>query len=545
MSATKMLKDRRLIPKWRPVKQTLATPEASSLAVRAAPSVKGDHDQLQRDIADWRENGGVGFLGTVLAHSVHPDLNEEVFAVAREAISAGSAMSQIQREAIWTMLGSTELESEPIVEKAFLQVNRGPQDAEVRRIRSILRENNDNPLAWLDLAQFQAAVGKDHAAERSIQAALQLAPNNRTVLRTAARFFVHIGQESRGHRLICNHVRTATDPWLMASEIALADLAKRDSKFMKLGSRIVDDGRQFAPAHMSELSGAVAVQQLKDGSVKRARKSQLMALRSPNDNVIAQAVFQKAEFGVSLDGPGLGKAIQTSYEARLLQHWANCEAESAEIQARYWYAQEPFSSRPVQLLALLNIYKADYDAAHQWLMVGLKSDAKADDLLVNMAYLKARLGKLDEAQQLLMKARRLDKKHEPFAKATEGLMCYIRKEFSFGDQLYREAMEQFARANDPYLMAYCSLFMALHAVEYGHSQAKEHIALANDLIKRYPSADTNIFLKLRNAESMVQPVDIVGSDPRKLQQLIYDERTNVLTIKHGVQTRGAPRLIKR
>ena len=162
-----------------------------------------------------------------------------------------------------------------------------------------------------------------------------------------------------------------------------------------------------------------------------------------------------------------------------------------------------------------------------------------------MAYLKARLGKFDEAQHLLIKARRLEKKHEPLTKATEGLMCFVRKEFSFGDLLYKEAMEEFAKVGNPHMMAYCSLFMALHAAEYGHPLAKEHIALANDLIKKYPSADINIFLKLRNAEGLVQPVDITESDPRNLQQMVYDERTNVLTIKRGVQTRDAARLIRR
>ncbi|MBY0236542.1 MAG: hypothetical protein K2W93_16300, partial [Burkholderiaceae bacterium] len=292
-------------------------------------------------------------------------------------------------------------------------------------------------------------------------------------------------------------------------------------------------------------SGAIAVQQLKDGSLKKARKSQMMALRSPNDNVIAQAVFQKIEFGVALDGPGLGQAIRSSNEALLLQHWASGEPDGAEVQARLWYEQEPFSSRPVQLLALLNIYKADYTAAHSWLTLGLKSDPNADELIVNMAYLKVRLGKLDEAQQLLIKARRLEKKHEPFTKATEGLICYVHKEFSFGDLLYKDAMEGFVKAGNPHMMAYCSLFMALHAAEYGHPLVEQHIAVANDLITRYPSADTNIFLKLRNAESLVKPVDIVSSDPRNLQQLIYDQRNNVLTIKRGVQTRDAARLVNK
>jgi len=540
-----MLKDRRLIPKWRPVGQTLETPEASNLANPSANLDSGKIEQLQRDIADWRKHGGIGFLGAVLAHSVHPAFNAEILAIAREALAANSAITRIQRDAISTMLGVADQAPALIGQSAFSELNLSPQKLAVRQLRAVLRENNDNPMAWLDLAQFQSAAGKEHAAERSIQAALQLAPQNRTVLRTAARFFVHIGQEGRGHRLISSHPRTASDPWLMASEIALADLAQRESKFLKLGSRIVEDGKQFAPMHMTELSGAVAVQQLKDGRVKKARKSQMMALRKPNDNVIAQAIFQKTEFGVALDGPGLDLAIQNSNEALLLQHWSTGEANGAEVQARLWYEQEPFSSRPVQLLALLNIYKADYAAAQAWLKLGLKSDPNADELIINMAYLKVRIGKLDEAQQLLIKARRLSKKNEPFSKATEGFICYVQKHFAHGDLLYKEAMEEFSKASNLEMMAYCGLFMALHAAEYDHPQANEHIALANDLIKKYPSADTNIFLRLRNADSLVAPVDIIESDVRNLQQLVYDERANILTIMRGVQRRNAPKLIKK
>jgi tetratricopeptide (TPR) repeat protein len=540
-----MLKDRRLIPKWRPFVQTLATPEASNLAPTFANLNNGNKVQLQRDIDDWRKYRGVGFLGAVLAHSMHSALSEEVFAVASEALASNSPITPIQHKAISKMLGHVDQTSDLIGQSTFSELNPSPQKLGVRQIRAILRESNDNPLVWLDLAQFQSAAGKEHSAERSIQVALQLAPHNRTVLRTAARFFVHVGQAVRGHRLISSHPRTASDPWLMASEIALADLAQKESRFMKLGSRIVEDGVQFSPMHMSELSGAVAVQQLQEGRLKKARKSQMMALRKPNDNVIAQALFLKTEFGVALDGPGLDLAIKNSNEALLLQYWSSGEAYGAEVQARLWYEQEPFSSRPVQLLTLLNIYKADYEAAHRWLKLGLTSDPNADELIINMAYLKVRLGKLDEAQQLLIKARRLSKKNEPFCKATEGFISFVQKNFTNGDLLYKEAMEEFSKSSNLQMMAYCGLFMALHATECDHPLANEHIALATDLIKKYPSADTNIFLKSRSADNLFYPVDIADGDLRSLQQLIYDERTNVLTIKHGVQSRNTPKLIKK
>lgn len=68
-----------------------------------------------------------------------------------------------------------------------------PFQQAIRRLRALLRSRPDSALALLDMAQLQSAMGKSKAAERSIQTALSLAPNNRTVIRTAARYWVHAG----------------------------------------------------------------------------------------------------------------------------------------------------------------------------------------------------------------------------------------------------------------------------------------------------------------------------------------------------------------
>ena len=73
---------------------------------------------------------------------------------------------------------------------------------------------------------------KSQKAERAIRAALQLAPNNRFVLRSAARF-IHIGEPEIARTLLVGAEAIQSDPWLMASEIAIAEFLGKPSRLPK------------------------------------------------------------------------------------------------------------------------------------------------------------------------------------------------------------------------------------------------------------------------------------------------------------------------
>src|SRR5450830_372060 len=227
----KILPRRRLIPKWRPVASTLNTVEATSTARKKNTDSAENADELTLAISQWRESKNVGLLGEILSFSVDKNLQEKVIAVGYEALNGGAVVTPVQNFLIHD-LGKNNGK-----EEHYTAVPLGPVEASypfqepIQRLRSLLRFSPDNALALLDFAQLQTALGKSRSAERALRTALSLAPNNRTVLRTLARFYVHTERPDVAHQLIKNHARTLQDPWLMASEIALADAAGTDSFF--------------------------------------------------------------------------------------------------------------------------------------------------------------------------------------------------------------------------------------------------------------------------------------------------------------------------
>jgi hypothetical protein len=57
---------------------------------------------------------------------------------------------------------------------------------------------------------------------------------------------------------------TKGDPWLIASEIALARLADEKSQFYKQGLAILENDERF-PREITELAGSVATNELIEG----------------------------------------------------------------------------------------------------------------------------------------------------------------------------------------------------------------------------------------------------------------------------------------
>ena len=53
--------------------------------------------------------------------------------------------------------------------------------------------------------------------------ALQLAPTNRHVLRSASRLFLHLDDSERAYDIIAQSDATVDDPWLIAAELSFAD----------------------------------------------------------------------------------------------------------------------------------------------------------------------------------------------------------------------------------------------------------------------------------------------------------------------------------
>ena len=98
-----------------------------------------------------------------------------------------------------------------------------------------------------------------------------LSPENRFILRSSARFFAHLGDIEFAHKIIQKSELTKHDPWLMATEIALATLREKNSKFAKLGAQIVRSDN-FHPFNLTELAGSLATLEMKNASFQKSKK---------------------------------------------------------------------------------------------------------------------------------------------------------------------------------------------------------------------------------------------------------------------------------
>jgi tetratricopeptide (TPR) repeat protein len=535
---------RRLIPKWRPIATTLKTTEATSTDRRETKILSGDPDELDQAIAQWRVTNAPGLLGEVLSFSVHHNLVNKVIDFGQEALQSGAAVTGVQARLIHDLGmegGTPELPFNEALLVSGKEVH--PFQSQIRRLRALLRSAPDNPFALLDYAQLQAAVGKLESAKRALRTALSLAPNNRIVIRTAARFFVHVKQPDFAHYIIRRHSRTPFDPWLMASEIALADAAGIESSFLLKGKRLLLEQTKFSPAHLSELAGVVAVSELAVGNLKRAREAQRKALLVPNDNVIAQAIDQERFFGIQLDTPQVVKALAESSEALVLQAWARVMPKIVEQHAQAWHTEEPFSSRPIQMLTTLYAYKGELELAILWIKAGLLADPNDLGLLINLAFVQARLGQIAEAEVTIRKLRSLDLKFsEPFTKATEGLIAYQQHRFEAGDKLYDWAVLLFEKSSKPGLAAYCRLNQVFSALDYQHPGVNEIMRKANDAHTAHPTLDSAMLIKLRTAPDIAD-IKNVPQEMRRLSQWMYDPTTNTLTERTGITAVGAKPLV--
>jgi Flp pilus assembly protein TadD len=482
-------------------------------------------------------------LGEVLSFSVHSDLIDKVTIVASEALKSGAAMTGVQSRLIHDLLRASD--GEGLLASAVTQsdIEGHPFQGPIRRLRDLLRSAPDNTLALLDYAQLQAAVGKLDAAERAIRTALALSPNSRIVLRTAARYFVHAQKADLAHRILRQHTRTLSDPWLMASEIAVAGVAESTGYFLSKGKRFLQERRDFPSAHLTELAGVVADAELAAGNLKRAREAQRKALLAPNDNVVAQAVERERDFGIQLEGPQIDKALAKSNEALVLQGWAQLTPELVERHAKAWHQEEPFSSRPVQMLTTLYAQSGELDQALRWIRAGLLADAHDGGLLINLAFTQARMGQIPEAVTTLRKLRHLRTTDiEPFIRATEGLIAYQQHSFDAGDTLYDEAVALFEEAQKPGTAAYCRLNQAYSAIEYQHPNKDELVRKANSAFAAHPTLDSAMLLMVRNAPGILD-VNLEEEEKRLLRQWVFDPAANTLTEKQGVTRIGASPLL--
>lgn len=475
--------NRRILPRWRV--SSKASHSADFLALKSTEKVRGNIKvQLEQAKIDFIKLPSIGSAAEALSFSL-------LAGEADIAITAAKFLLENENAAPATVLRLAK----SIIEgnDPFSVIGITPEE-QVSRTRKLLRINPDNPMLWADMARHYSSLGHRTPASRSMQTALHLAPNHRWILRTAARFLVHQEEPIAAHKLLINHPQTKNDPWLIAAELACAQVAERPARFWRQATQIITWDKVH-PRHMSELATAVAMMELESGDHKKARKYIKKGLVAPTENTLAQ-VYWAQENKHLKDGSNLDALVRSTkdaFEADYRFNLAKGDLTVALHAAKTWKADEPFAARPCLEIAYIASLLDDYDLTIKMADDVFRLDGCIDFTLeMNIIFAELSSGTLDVRRD----KKHIEKLHAKLISAIEkndstsyhalanlGLWHYRYGDNSDGQMLYDEAITRAQKVNSNEGAAMAATFAAREAILAKEPSADTVLQRAKDLAK--------------------------------------------------------------
>lgn len=438
-------KSRRVLPRWHSPAISAQRPETHSLWTGSA-SMTSDRGRsaaqaLEKRLADFEAHPSDAYAGD-LAGAALVAGQGSVATKAAEWLLASPSSSALARHLAESILhpGLAEGQRQLAVPSDMAGTDRVIARSKIKALRQRLALAPNDPLAWAELARQHALTGSAGHARRAMRVAVGAAPDDRYLLRAAARLYQHGGDPERAHSLIVRAIRTPSDPWLVAAEIALADLAARRPRFVKIGRQLLDTA--LPPAHLTELASALGTLELDTGGTRRARRLFKKALEDPNDNALAQAEWAAPK--IDLDLQAHLDAVSSSWEARALAAASAGDSQQALREAWGWFFDQAFASEP----AIFGSYQAskakNFTEGVKFAEQGVAANPDTFALRNNLAFCLGKLDRLTEARKqleyLASQPRTLDQQATLYA--TSGLIALRAGKVAEGTRLYRLAISE-------------------------------------------------------------------------------------------------------
>lgn len=362
--------------------------------------------------------------------------------------------------------------------------------SEIHQKRRRLSTEPRNSILWTDLACLYTSVGQVEKAQHAIDMSCQLASDNRFVIRSSARFLVHIGEHEKALRLLRATDLHESDPWVVAAEIGVSSFSNRDSRFLKLGRRMVES-QKYSDLAKSELASAIATVELNEGNRRAARKLFKESLAAPTENSFAQAEWASTQVGELNLALSHGD-IPRNYEAKVLHSYKLGDWETAALNSEKWLNDQPFSSRPAGVLSNLYISMLErYQDGLDIVKFGLNSNPGDRILENNRAFALINLGQLDEAESVLLRtgARQIDDTSTIALTATEGLLSFRRGFAKTGRDMYLDAIDIATRKGNGHYAAVAAIYMAIEEIQANTDTRLQSLRTASTLAAKVDEPD--------------------------------------------------------
>lgn len=343
----------------------------------------------------------------------------------------------------------------------------------------------NNPIVWCDLGYYYTVLGQYKKAKKCYKAAIALNSNNKFIIRSASRFFLHTENPEEGLYLIRKSPNIKNDPGLISAEIAFSEILEIKSKFIDHGILLIKN-RNIGELEKNELFAQLATIEFSYGKKGRGKKYVESSLYAPNENILAQFEYLSKSYKIDDNFSSDQYDVLCKHEAETRKYFYNENYKKSLESALKWIDFQPFSSHPaimgsyISAVALENHKKA-IDIAKR----ALKNSPRENMLLNNLAYSYASVGRVEDALKTLKRINLFSL--EPYEKyaviATIGLTEINRNNLEVGKKYYAKSISYFRTTNNFILLSRALLFYGKALIEKkdnsGYTYIKESYNLAN------------------------------------------------------------------
>lgn len=438
-----------LIPNWRNFKNTAQLGELNSS--KKNEGKLSDFSSLTNQINDWKENKTIGHAADLISAALslnitnHSDINDAVQFLKSNIEHLPKTLKSV----IFNISGNSKpqgnaLEFEDIDQLYSFFIELTPIYERIHFYKLKIKENPKNAINYIEVARYYSLIGEFDIAQKQINIALYLARNNRFVIRSAIRFFIHRNELDTAHSILKRSESIKIDPWLLAPEISLSSMRNKTSRFVK-NSNLLIESQKFSPFNISELASSLASIELLNGNSKISKKLFSKALVAPNDNALAQIEWMSNFHRLSLKNSDFNTL--NSFEAETIDMIFRGNWDNASIESQKWLIDQPFSSRPAITASYIAIaVNEDYELGKKICEIGLSSNSDDSYILNNYTYACLMSNNLDEAAKTWKKIESIGDKNlniesKIHSIATTGLFMFKAGNIETGRELYNKAIK--------------------------------------------------------------------------------------------------------
>jgi len=314
----------------------------------------------------------------------------------------------------------------------------------ISSIKQRLLSYPNNAILWIELARQYLLLGQNSKCERALTIARGIAPDNRLVTRATSRYYAHVGDVEKAHYYAKKNSLLKYDPWILANEVAIANINGKTSLNMKVAQSMLED-QSINPRALSELASEIGTMEFFAGNTKKGKNRCKTALVAPHENAAAQVAW------LDRKGFSLSSIIEESSQP-LFNYEANAHTQIAGSHdwnsildmTEKWSKYQPFSAEPVLMGSFICTHLlSDYNRAIQILEKRISTNQNDYLIKNNYIFALAMSGDINLAQELFNEIpfSKLDTHELITLTATKGLLCYRQGLPDDGLLLYLEALK--------------------------------------------------------------------------------------------------------